>query len=189
MIARAQLPLRAPIALDQSAQDRFLQMLPTISTVAHYAFRTRRKDERQELAAEVIANSFVAFVRLVERDKTDFAYGSTMPSSVPRAAVSLIVSSGNDVGGRLPGRPLALFSLARGDWNGPTSPATGNQHLCRSYLKRLALVPLPEPMCRFDAQSDEPNARTTWWRFELRYGDSELDIRWTSLPRRIGWQF
>jgi len=39
MIAHAPLPLRPRRTLDQVAQDRFLQMLPTIRSVARYALR------------------------------------------------------------------------------------------------------------------------------------------------------
>jgi hypothetical protein len=96
MIAHPPLPLRTRRTLDQAAEDRFLQMVPTIRAVARYAFRTWRKDERQELAAEVIANSFVAFARLVERDKVDLAY----PTALASFGVKRVLS-GRRVGNRL----------------------------------------------------------------------------------------
>ena len=96
MIARAPLPLRACRTLDRGAHDRFLRMLPTIRSVAHFAFRRGRSDQRQELIAEVIANSFVAFVRLVERDKSDLAY----PSALASYGIKQVLS-GRRVGNRL----------------------------------------------------------------------------------------
>ena len=78
MIARTPLSLRARKTLDRAAQDRFLEMLPTIRFVARSALRNSRRDQRQELAAEVIANSFLAFRRLVERDKADLAYPTAL---------------------------------------------------------------------------------------------------------------
>ena len=96
MIAHAPFPLRACGTLDRGAHDRFLEMLPTIRSVAHYAFRRGRSDQRQELIAEVIANSFVAFVRLVERDKSDLAY----PTVLATYGVKQVLS-GRRVGSRL----------------------------------------------------------------------------------------
>ena len=96
MIAQAMLPLRTCGTLDQASQDRFLQMLPTIRSVAHYALRRGRSDQRQELIAEVVASSFVAFVRLVERDKADLAY----PTVLATYGVKQVLS-GRRVGSRL----------------------------------------------------------------------------------------
>jgi hypothetical protein len=127
MIAHASLPLRACRALDQAAQDRFLQMLPTIRSVARYAFCNWSRDQWQELAAEVIANSFVAFVRLVERDKADLAY----PTVLATYGVKQVLS-GHRVGNRLNVkdasspycqqrkgvrmRPLQRFEPMQGKW-------------------------------------------------------------------------
>jgi hypothetical protein len=71
-------------------------MLPTIRSVTRHAFRNWRSDQRQELAAEVIANSFVAFIRLVERDKADLAY----PTALATYGVKQVLD-GRRVGNRL----------------------------------------------------------------------------------------
>ncbi|MGO8683147.1 MAG: hypothetical protein ACLQUT_00980 [Thermoleophilia bacterium] len=56
----------------------FLQMLPTIRRCARHAFRNLPPEAREEAIADVIANSFVAFVRLVERDKIELAYPTVL---------------------------------------------------------------------------------------------------------------
>ena len=51
----------------------FLEMLPAIRRAASYAFRHLRRAVREDLMAEVIANAFAAFRRLVERGKAALA--------------------------------------------------------------------------------------------------------------------
>ena len=52
----------------------FLAMLPTIRRQAQICLRKIRPELRQDLIEEVIANCYVAFVRLVERGKQDVAF-------------------------------------------------------------------------------------------------------------------
>ena len=127
MIAHAPLKLRAPETLDEAEHEQFLQMLPTIRSVAHYAFRRWRSDQRQELIAEVLASSFVAFVRLVERDKAELAY----PTVLATYGVKQL-HTGRQVGSRLNVkdasspycqqrkgvrmRPLTRFDTVQGKW-------------------------------------------------------------------------
>lgn len=63
---------------DRDVQERFLEMLPTIRNVASFAFRRRPRLVREELMAEVVANAFVAFRRLVARGKADLAFASAL---------------------------------------------------------------------------------------------------------------
>ncbi len=74
----------------------FESMLPAIKRQAKHAFRGVRRELREELVAEVIASSFVAFRRLVERDKADLAY----PSVLARFAIQQ-VRVGRRVGSKL----------------------------------------------------------------------------------------
>ena len=74
----------------------FEQMLPAIRRQARHAFRAARRELREELVAEVIANSFVAFRRLVERNKSGLAY----PSVLARFAIKQ-VRVGRRVGSKL----------------------------------------------------------------------------------------
>ena len=59
-------------------QDRFLEMLPLIQEQASHAFRREPPERREELIAAVIANCWVAFVRLVERGAIDVAYATPL---------------------------------------------------------------------------------------------------------------
>jgi len=57
---------------------QFLNMLPAIQSHARYNFRQLRPEVRAEAVAEVIANAFKAFVRLVELGKADIAYATPL---------------------------------------------------------------------------------------------------------------
>lgn len=76
--------------------DRFVAMLPQIKRQAAVAFRSRQPEEREELVQEVIANTYVAFARLVELDKADLAYATPLAMYAVRQVVS-----GRRVGSRL----------------------------------------------------------------------------------------
>lgn len=89
MIARAD-ELRA------QTHDRFLDMLPTIRSQARLAFRGAQPELREELIAEVIANCFVAFVRLMDRGLDDVIY----PTPLAQFAIRQ-VREGRKVGGKL----------------------------------------------------------------------------------------
>ena len=58
--------------------DRFLQMMPTIRCHASIAFRHLKSEARDEAIAEVVANAFVAFLRLAELDKLSIAYPTVL---------------------------------------------------------------------------------------------------------------
>ena len=77
-------------------KDRFLELLPTIQEQAHHAFRCEPPERQEEMIAEVVANAFVAFVRLVDRGLGDVVY----PTPLARFAVRQ-VRSGRKVGGSL----------------------------------------------------------------------------------------
>lgn len=50
---------------------KFLSLLPQIQEQARFAFRHEGAEQRDELIAEVVANCWVAFVRLVDRGLMD----------------------------------------------------------------------------------------------------------------------
>lgn len=58
----------------QTRQDRFLAMLPQIHNQARVAFRGEPAEFCEELMAEVIANCWVAFVRLMDRGLEEVIY-------------------------------------------------------------------------------------------------------------------
>jgi hypothetical protein len=56
----------------------FVRMLPDIERHARFAFRRHGAEAREDATAEVVANAFVAFARLVERGKVDLAYPNVL---------------------------------------------------------------------------------------------------------------
>jgi hypothetical protein len=56
----------------------FEAMLPAIEAHARLAFRRSNPDAREEAIQETICNACQAYVRLVERGKTDVAYASAL---------------------------------------------------------------------------------------------------------------
>jgi len=79
-----------------SVHDRFLALLPQIKRHAQLAFRSVQPAAREELIQEVIANTYVAFARLVELDKADLAFATPLAWYAIRQ-----VRSGRRVGSRL----------------------------------------------------------------------------------------
>lgn len=77
-------------------QDRFLEMLPQIRDQARHAFRAEPPERREELIAEVVANCWAAFVRLIERGLIDVIY----PTPLVQFAIKQ-VRDGRRVGTKL----------------------------------------------------------------------------------------
>ena len=77
-------------------QNRFLELLPLIHEQAHHAFCNQPPERREELIAAVIANCWVAFVRLVDRGLVDVVY----PTPLARFAIKQ-VRAGRRVGTKL----------------------------------------------------------------------------------------
>lgn len=83
-------------------QARFLAMLPAIRRQAEWAFRRHDADAREEAVQEVVATALVIFRRLVERQRTEAAY----PSSLAGFAIRR-VRSGRRVATRLNARDVS----------------------------------------------------------------------------------
>jgi hypothetical protein len=83
-------------ACASSHEAKFIALLPAIRRQARLAFRGEPAERRGELVAEVIANCWVAFRRLVERGREHLAY----PTPLAQFAIRQ-VRSGRRVGGRL----------------------------------------------------------------------------------------
>ena len=75
---------------------KFLSLLPAIREQARFAFRQEEPERRQELIAEVVANCWAAFVRLVERGMIDVVY----PTPLAGYAIKQ-VRDGRRVGAKL----------------------------------------------------------------------------------------
>ena len=94
MIARVKRPT-SPRTTSARHAD-FLVMLPAIRRSAQIAFRKLPPELRHDLIEEVVANSYVAYARLVERGHADRA----LPSPLARFAITQI-RVGRRVGSRL----------------------------------------------------------------------------------------
>jgi hypothetical protein len=63
--------------------EQFLAMLPLIREQARHAFRGERPERREELIAEVVANCWMSYVRLIDRGLHDVIY----PTPLARFAI------------------------------------------------------------------------------------------------------
>jgi hypothetical protein len=93
MIAKSKPPTRP---LTPQHQAKFLRLLPLIARQAKVAFQGQDSETREELTAEVIANAYVCFARLVERGRESLAFGTPLGMYAVRQ-----VRSGRRVGGKL----------------------------------------------------------------------------------------
>jgi hypothetical protein len=85
MVAHAD---RFPMAEEHQLHEKFLSMLPQIRNRAEFALRGLRRQLRDELVDEVIADSFVWFRRLAERGRLDLAYASPLANFSIRRILS-----------------------------------------------------------------------------------------------------
>ena len=101
-----------------ACREKFLSVLPAIREQARFAFRKEDPERRQELTAEVVANCWAAFVRLVQRGLLEVVY----PTPLAQYAIRQ-VRDGRRVGAKLNVRDvsspyaqrLKRFSLGRLD--------------------------------------------------------------------------
>jgi hypothetical protein len=77
-------------------QDRFLAMLPQIREQARLACRASRAEAKEEFISEVLANTYCAYSRLVQRGREDLAYATPLALYAIRQ-----VRCGRRVGSRL----------------------------------------------------------------------------------------
>ncbi len=77
MIAIARPSVVRP-AIADSYHDRFLALLPAIRDRAHFAFRHSLRDIREELIADVVANAYRAFVRLMQESRETLIYATPL---------------------------------------------------------------------------------------------------------------
>ena len=109
MIAFAKPPCRKRSA--PAWHKQFLEMLPQLREQACHAFRAAKHEVQEELIAEVVANAYVAFARLVERGKAELAF----PTPLAQFAIRQI-RSGRRVGSRFTVRDVSSHhtQVARG---------------------------------------------------------------------------
>ena len=75
MIANANKMRQAAVC---ACTAKFLSLLPQIQEQARFAFRREGGEQREELIAEVVANCWAAFVRLVDRGLIDVAQATPL---------------------------------------------------------------------------------------------------------------
>ena len=80
----------------KSLQAKFTELLPTIREQLRFAFRHEPPERKEELIAEAIANCWVAFTKLVERDLQDVIYATPLAQFAIRQ-----VYDGRKVGNKL----------------------------------------------------------------------------------------
>jgi len=80
----------------------FLSLLPQIGEQARFAFRDESPEQREELIAEVVANCWAAFVRLVERGLIDLVYATPLAQFAIKQ-----VRDGRRVGAKLNARDVS----------------------------------------------------------------------------------
>jgi len=85
----------SPVSTDLRSSV-FLEMFPTLCRAVERGFRYLRGERREEAIQEALANAFVAFSRLVDLGRMQFAF----PSALARFAVAQ-VRDGRRVGGSL----------------------------------------------------------------------------------------
>ena len=85
MIATTKEPRQAVSA---KQHEPFLRMLPLIRSQAHLAFRRLGPELKEELVAEVVANAFCRFSRLVRAGKEDLAYATPLANFAIRQVIA-----------------------------------------------------------------------------------------------------
>ena len=73
--------IATPTVRTDNDQVRFLELLPKIRRQARAAFSSADHEAREEFIAEVVANAYCAFVRLVELGKQGLAFATPLAST------------------------------------------------------------------------------------------------------------
>ena len=76
-------PKQQTSSTDLDRDAKFLAMLPTIRRQAAYRLRRLPAEKRAEAVEEVVANTFVSYVRLIEQGKADLAFAGPWPAMQP----------------------------------------------------------------------------------------------------------
>ncbi len=74
----AQLKSELPASRIETFHQQFLTMLPVIRRQAWIAFRGQRPEAKEEFVAEVVANAYRSWVRLVKQGKAERAYATPL---------------------------------------------------------------------------------------------------------------
>lgn len=107
MIAFAQ-PVRCTSPADIDSHDLFLAMLPKIHRYARAKLRYYAAEAREDAIAEITANAFKAYIRLVERGKLDVVFATALARFAIRQ-----FQSGRRVGNRFTIRDVMSTAAQR----------------------------------------------------------------------------
>ena len=138
MIALRQKATQRPS--ESTVHAKFLEMLPKIRRQANIAFRNALPEAREELIAEVVANAYSSYCRLVELGKEDVAFATPLACFAIRRVRSCRFLGGRlkasrVMSGRRPrlgSRPAGL--LRRRRW--PVAGDRGRRSPCRAGRDR-----------------------------------------------------
>ena len=103
---------KKPPVRSRGWRRRYLRLLPSIRRQAEHAFRRLNEEHREEAVADVVANTFAAYRRLVVLGKEDVAYATALT----RFAVAQY-RSGRRVGSRQKSRDVLSPARRRFEGN------------------------------------------------------------------------
>lgn len=132
---------RKPKIRTRGWQRRYLGLLPQIRQQAEHAFRHLTEEQREEAVADVVANTLVAYRRLVVLGKEEVAYAT------PLAQFAIAqYRSGRRVGSQLKCRDVLSPARRRRDGNDVVSLEAlyGDQASLVSTLIDLRRTPIPD---------------------------------------------
>ena len=142
----------------------FLEMFPTLCKAIQHGFRRLQGERREEAIQEAVANAFVAFSRLVDLGRMQFAF----PSSLARFAVAQ-VRDGRRVGGALNVRDVSSEYAQQRKQHSLQRLDLFNRHTARwcEVIVEDHQTPIPDQVC---FRIDFPK-----WLSRLRSSDRRVD--------------
>jgi len=118
---------------------RYLRLLPSIRRQAEHAFRRLDDEQREEAVADVVANTFAAYRRLVQLGKENVAYATALT----RFAVAQY-RSGRRVGSSLNCRDVLSPARQKGNEVVSLEALYGDQTSLANALIDQRQTPIPE---------------------------------------------
>ena len=163
-------------SLNVAPNKLFLSMLPAFVGYARKALRNLPPEAREDALCEVVANTFVAFTRLVERGKKDLAY----PTVLARYAVAQF-HAGRRVSGSLNSKELySALEQKKGDlrivYIGTPREQRGGWKELLIDSHRMSVADLAALRVDFPAWLDTLPRRTRRIAEDLAMGERTRDV-------------
>lgn len=167
-------------------REQFLPLLPKIRVQARVAFRHMLAEAREEAVAEVIANAYVAYARLVQRGKAEAAF----PTALANFAIRQFYA-GRRVGTSFSIRDI--FSRATQRRNGFSVVRISLNGVSGAWMDALVddtTTPVPEQAafrCDYPAwlRTQTPRNRRIAQALSLGYSTTEVANRFRVSPARV----